>query len=353
MTDPATGQRSFFQALRVPFDLAGVALGAMALVLTHFGLSAAGWSFRLGVSGEDGPTGISVLTGGTLAEVLLGFAVAAFILLVFGVAMCRVAGMRIARDEGVPLADALGFALRGLPQSVGAVLFSAGSVAAVWGLVAAGGWLASLDGIGPFLGIVLLPLACLGTLILLLLAWGSVVGAPLVLPALAVERNGALDAVSRSYSYCFSRPALYAVHVLTVAFLGAVLYAVTGIAERMLVVEFTRFSGEGGSAASEAFRQGAQAAFSLALPPAGAAGAAMISLWWGWAMALVFHLCFLGWVVYYVFGGATAAYVALRRDVDGTEDEEIWLEGEQGDSFGAPEEPVPPSAAGASGGAAS
>jgi hypothetical protein len=341
MTDPSTGQRSFLQALRVPFDLAGVALGAAAVVTAKVALKAAGWQ----------PGGI--LSGGRgelvpppfepFAETAVGIAVLFLVVMIFGVALCRIAGMRIARDEGVPAGEALGFAVRSLPESLGAVAFSGGVALAVYYLVAGGGWVAAQEGWGPFAGIVILPLAFLGTLILLLLLWGSLLGFPLVLPAVAVERNGALDAASRAFSYASSRPALYFVYAFTVGAFAWLLWRATGLAEQ-LVLDTTAAFVEPSSAAARAFRSGASAAFALRLPEGAAAGSAAVAHWWGWALALVFHLSFTGWWVYYFFGGATAAYVALRRDVDGTEDEEIWIESEQGEEFGAPEEPEPASA---------
>ena len=39
----------------------------------------------------------------------------------------------------------------------------------------------------------------------------------------------------------------------------------------------------------------------------------------------------LGYVVSYILGGSTAIYFALRRDVDGTEDSEIYIEGADDD----------------------
>ena len=57
-------------------------------------------------------------------------------------------------------------------------------------------------------------------------------------------------------------------------------------------------------------------------------------LWWGIA----------GYVVYYILGGTTAIYFQLRRDVDGTEESEIYLEDGEEDEFdfSVGEPPAPP-----------
>jgi type IV secretory pathway VirB10-like protein len=56
-----------------------------------------------------------------------------------------------------------------------------------------------------------------------------------------------------------------------------------------------------------------------------------------WFFMLVLKIGVLGFVVSYIIGGSTAVYFALRRDVDGTEDSEIYIEGaEDEEDFGLP-----------------
>ena len=347
MTDPATGQRSFLQALKVPFDLRGVGLGAVAFLVLMLGAraiapNAGPWYFleRGGSAFERTLRGWSISRDEALGLLGLHLAVAA----VFGVACCRIAGMRLARDEGVAAGPALGFSIGNLGSTLGAYLFMFAAAALFYAANAAAGLLAGVPGVGPFTMWVLFPLVLLSSLVMFLLIFGSVLGLPLVLASLAVERNGALDAVSRAFSYVFSRPALFFAYGITIYLLAIVLSASALAIEGLAAWSFTHWfpDGESWAEVRRAVHAAGTAVIEIRGPEfGGVRGAAVAGGWAAWIFGMGFHLALMGWVVYYAFGGGAAAYFALRRDVDGTEDEEIWVEGEE-DRFGEPERPVPP-----------
>ena len=347
MTDPATGQRSFLQALKVPFDLKGVGAGALAYLalvwggrLLHEEFGPFTFLQRLGRDGF-GRGNAEFLQGWVGGHLLLKLGIAAL----FGVACCRIAAMRLARDEGVDLGAALGFSCSTLPSTLGAYLFMAAAIAFFFSCNALAGLASGIPGIGPILMIVLVPLVLLSTLILFLLVFGTALGLPLVLASLATERNGALDAVSRGFSYVFSRPALFFFYGATVWFLASLLAACAVGMEGLASASFTRWlpaDSENYDALRSAFDLAGTAAVTDHLPDfSRVGGVTIVGAWSAWFFGTLFHLCLMGYVVYYFFGGATAAYFALRRDVDGTEDEEIWVEGEDRDAFGEPEKPEP------------
>lgn len=347
MTEATTDRRSPLTALKVPFDLKGLALGAVIWVVLLYALryftaeSMAGSWFNLPWHG----TGWRNFWSWEMARdgvVLL--AVAALP----GLACCRIAAMRLARDEGVDLAGALGFAVRNLGATLGAYLFLAGALLLFSLCVMAGGWLSTV----PVVGVVIVPLAMLGTLLFYLLLVGTVFGLPLVLPGLATERNGALDAVSRSFSYAFGRPALWALYGLTVWFFTGLLLTVAQ-ALPGLMVDLLRSGMPLDPAATGpldpmargpaafALEAAARAATNFSAPDfAGVESAHLAFGWAAWIGLTLMGLILRGWAIYYLFGGMTAAYFALRHDVDGTEDEELWVEGESEEDLGPPEEPV-------------
>ncbi len=354
MTDPATGQTSFLQALKVPFDLKGVALGAMAFVaLVLVGREIGGawtpWSAAIDFLAN----GRTPAAGMEQAEFWKMAALHLVVAAVFGIACCRIAAVRIARDEGVDLSAALGFSIGNFGATFGAVLFLAAAGGFFYACNALAGLVSGIAGVGPFLMIVLFPLAVLSTLVLFLIVFGAAFGFPLTLASLAAERNGALDAVSRGFSYVFSRPALFFFYGLTVWFLAAVLMACALGMQGLLAWSFTHWFPEGGGShfeLREALDIALRSAQNLRLPEFGGGmmgigkveGAAALGGWVAWLCILGFHLALMGWVVYYAFGGATAAYFALRRDVDGTEEEEVWIDGEDAERFGEPERPAAP-----------
>ncbi len=353
MTDPATGQRSYLQALKVPFDLKGVAVGALAyLALVLVGR---------GIHGGFSPHGLvrDLMEGGKLQwprmgeavfwqSLALHLAVAA----VFGVACCRIAAVRIARDDGVDLSAALGFSVGNLGATAGAILFMAATMAFFYACNALAGLVSGIAGIGPILMIALFPLVLLSTVALFLTAFGAIVGFPLTLASLAVERNGALDAFSRAFSYVFSRPALFFFYAVTVWFLATLLLGCSIGMEGLAAWSFTHWFPAGSGSHADLARAVAEAARSvpaLDAPEFGGGiggmgrveGMAVLGGWVAWIGLMGLHLALMGWVVYYAFGGGTAAYFALRHDVDGTEEEEVWMEGEDQERFGEPEKPQP------------
>jgi hypothetical protein len=349
MTDPATGQRSFLQALRVPFDLKGVALGAAAWLV----LVLVGREIGAGPLPRDPATILELLGGGFAAgPIAKTFALHLAVAATLGVACCRIAAVRIARDEGVPLGEAVAFSIGNAGATLGAVLFLAAAAGFFLLCNALAGWAGGIAGIGPFLLLALFPLVLLSTLILFLVLYGAVFGLPLVLASLAVERNGALDAVSRAFSYVYSRPVLFFFYGLTVAFLAGILFLAAGTMQGLLGWSFTLAHPDGSGSHREvaaALARASAAVTDLRMPdfqggvfgPAAVEGAAVLAGWIAWIGLLGSRLLLMGWVVYYAFGGATAAYFALRRDVDGTEEEEIWTGEDGAEGFGAPEHPVP------------
>jgi hypothetical protein len=347
MTDPATGQRSFLQALKVPFDLKGVALGAVAfLILVLVGRELGGggggggsWGSLGDFQGTARPREFRFEAMFDWKQVLLHVAVAA----VFGVACCRIAALRLARDEGMGARAALGFSLGNIPATLGAILFLVASAGFFFACNALAGLLSGIPGVGAFLMIPLFPLVLLSTIILFLILFGAFLGFPLALASLAVERNGALDAVSRAFSYVFSRPALFFFYFLTVGFLSMVLHRCAYGMEGLLGWTFTNWfpDGAGGHAdLGRALAAATDAVQRTRMPDFGRVeGTAVLGGWIAWMGLTALHLALMGWVVYYAFGGATAAYFALRRDVDGTEEEELWIEGEDAERFGDPVKP--------------
>jgi len=128
----------------------------------------------------------------------------------FGGAIARIAAYEIAKDgERIETRKALEFARRKfwsffwapLICLIGFVFFAFCCYAG--GLV---GKLLDYAWVGSILVAVLLPLALLSGFIMTLILVGSTTGLPLFLPAVAAEGTDSFDAVSRGFSYVYSRP---------------------------------------------------------------------------------------------------------------------------------------------------
>ena len=224
--------RTYFKMPRVPFDFRALAL-AIAGYLVYMGggwvisrLATAnkvdlpgaflGWfvglfrGFPLGPElGEffDNIYGIS--GGANTLEIVVGgvwfFAVWSF----FGLAIRRIISLRIARDEGLSLREAVGFAFKNWVTMLLAPVIIGLAAGLFWLCNMLAGLLMSIPVLGAILSILLVPLTVLSTLLLLLIVVGGVFGFPLVGAAAAWERNGSLDAISRAFTYVFARPLQY------------------------------------------------------------------------------------------------------------------------------------------------
>jgi hypothetical protein len=292
--------------------------------------------YKVGYRVESGRPELSTL------EFVLALVWWFVILAVFGGAICRVVASRIARDEGVGVKEALAFSIKNLPSYVIAPIAVGLAILFFWACILLAGLVVSIPFIGPILSVILYPLTILAGLIIVLIGFGGVLGLLLMVSAVSTERNGALDAVSRAFSYIYSRPLQFFFSYFLIFLFAYIIFLVGNV-----FIGVTSSSFLSGIAADSGHLDIlAKNVGSNALTPdfsdAGFYGVAVAViwflhriLWWGIA----------GYVVYYVLGGTTALYFQLRRDVDGTEESEIYLEDGQEDEFDfAVSEPPSPEA---------
>ena len=144
------------------------------------------------------------------------FSVLAFLVIwaYFGGAISRIAAYEIAKDgERIETAKALQFASKKFWSFFWAPLICVIGFAFFFLCNFLGGLIGKVLDVIPYLGYIgaplvtlLLPLAILSGFIMTLIALGTVAGAPLFTPAVAAEGTDSFDAVSRGFSYVYSRP---------------------------------------------------------------------------------------------------------------------------------------------------
>lgn len=275
-----------------------------------------------------------------------------------GGALTRIAAVEFARRDRIPLGEAVRFAGRQFLALFAAPIFPIAVVAvitvAVW---LAGTVLVMIPWVGDMVGALTFPLALLAGLLMavLLLVYA---GWPIMYPAVSAEAGDAFDAISRSMSYMYQRPWHYVFY-----------WAVTlvyGILVLFFVVTFTSFfvyltgwalnlvwrpwwrAGEVDviralfvhAPESYGWRDmlvpglgsAAQVTEKMALVPRAAA----------WILGFWLHLVFLGMLgfAYCLFWSAsTVIYFLLRKAVDETDLDEVYLEEEQDELFPRPVTP--------------
>ena len=161
------------------------------------------------------------------------------------------------------------------------------------------------------------PLVLLGAVVLAILAIGVVAGWPLMVAAVGVERGDSFQAISTSFSYLYQRPLHYGFYALV-----ALLVAIPSLAVAGLFADATATLAMWATSLGMGHDRTADVLAGLpGAPPAAAWGAGAIAFW---NRGLETLLSSFGWGYFWAI--ATAAYLLLRQDVDGTELDEVVLD---------------------------
>jgi hypothetical protein len=253
------------------------------------------------------------------------------------------AALNFARDEGISPKAALDFSLRKYVGFLTAPLLPIGMIALVGILLLLGGVFMAIPFIGEVIGALALPLGLLGGFIIALVLIGFLAGGSLFYPTIAVEGSDSFDAMSRSYSYIFSKPWKALFYALIAFVYGALCYLFIRIFALLVLKStrtfisagtdmFTDRAGTGSVDASKLEAMWSNPTFEhLWRPPSPlgmqnfeAFGAWFITLW----VALVIA-ALVGFVISFFYSASTIIYFLLRRDVDATDLDDVYVEEEE------------------------
>jgi hypothetical protein len=257
--------------------------------------------------------------GGALAR--LGW----FVLVwsIFGTAIARHVALKLIGEEAPGLVGSSLYGARKWLSAFNAVAFVLLGIlalsipGALLGLLMRTEWGLALAG-------AVWPLVLAGAVVLAILAIGVVAGWPLMVGSVGVERGDSFQAISTAFSYLYQRPLHYAFYALV-----ALAVAIPALAAASLFADATS------TLALWAASFGMGHDRTAAVIEGMASGAADAP--WGlkaigfWTRGLESLLGSFGWG--YFWSIATAAYMLLRQDVDGTELDEVVID-EPGDNAG-------------------
>jgi hypothetical protein len=258
-----------------------------------------------------------------------------------GGAVTRMSAVRIAREEGVPLKKALGFSFRKWPSIVASPIIPFGVLVFLAILVALPtGLILMIPYAGEVLVGVFWGLTIVMGLLLALVFIGGVFSVGLQWPTIAAEGSDSFDAISRSISYISSRPWRYLFYTGFSAAYGCLTFLfvkfVTFVALWITHTAVGKFNwGEGD--VTKLDRLWEMPTLSNPWPQGGALLTAGAESWatylfqfWVW-IALGFMVAFL---ISFFFTSQTVIYFLLRKNVDATDMEEVYVEESE-------EEPLP------------
>ena len=259
-----------------------------------------------------------------LVNTIIGLGIWAFV----GGAVTRMAAVRIAREENLPLKRALAFSCRKWPSIVSSPLIPFGVLV----LVAVGvGLVTGLALMIPYVGEVvvslLFGLTLMMGLVMALIFVGGAFSVGLQWPTIAAEGSDAFDAISRSVAYISSRPWRYLFYTV----FGAVYGCLTFIFVKFVAFLTLRLTHE----AVSTFTWNDKLSRIWAVPtmanPWPEGGAEMFRAEaFGSVVIAIFVWIVLGFMVSYLisffFSSQTVIYFLLRKIVDATDMEEVYVE---------------------------
>ena len=266
---------------------------------------------------------------------------------VFAGTITRLAALEYARGEKTGLKDSLSFVMKKfwsyfwspLTPILGVLFFIACNVV--------GGLLGKIEFAGEIAVAVGFPLAILSGFLIVFLGIVGIIGFILMFPAISSEGSDAFDAISRAYSYVLSRPLHFLSLFITIIICGTILTFVVGYGA-CLVMQTSYFTvGLGmGEKLNEiiAFIAGLSGAGDAitSLNPISMRIAALLFM-----LYIVLIKITVGSIIIAFAGSAsTIAYLILRKDVDGTEMDDVYTEENDEDAVAeetvlqAPEDPV-------------
>lgn len=250
------------------------------------------WALLTSTSFGDAAYAMTRLVGGLL------------IWAIFGGAIARLTALQFSGDHPVSLLGSVRYSFRHLVASIGGPLLPISGILALWCLVFIGGWIGQIPTIGPIVAGVFWGLTLLFALVATLLFVGVCFSWPIMICATAVEGTDSFDALSRGFSYVFSRP-VYLVWMVALSFvIGSIAVAIVFHVEAMTIFLARQFFASSGAEIA---------------PLAGFGGT--LESFWERASSIIaqsYGICF-GWTA------ATVMYFLLRLNVDAMSIESIYI----------------------------
>jgi len=269
------------------------------------------------------------------------------IIALFGGAVARIAAVQVARDEQVALPQALRFSWRKLPSFFGAPILPVFTALLLGVALSLGGLLVYIPAAGPIVVALGLFLALAVGVLLSMIAIGGLFGWPLMYPTIAVEASDAFDATSRSYSYVVGAPWRLLFYWLVTIVLGAISYLFVKLFVFVALVMSRFFVGWGvlGDARSRweliwpapRFDQLTYIPVWDLLQGPERVAATLVCIW------VYLLITVLGaFALSYFISASTIIYYLLRRQVDVTEMDEVFIDAEEDEVLASAAEAIAP-----------
>lgn len=284
------------------------------------------FSPRLGLSNLLGIFLASVATVDWAEYVVLVVLVMGFLAIwsIIGGSITRSAALEFARDEKIGFKESLSFASKKfwsyfwspLTPALGVLFFSACNIL--------GGLLGQVKYVGEIAVAIGFPLAILSGFLIIFIGIIGIIGFFLMFPAISAEGSDAFDAMSRAYSYVISKPKHFISLFLGIIICGTI-FAVLISLVACLVMQISFYTvGFGMGQKFESIREVISGG-NATMASLGLLSMKFTALMLMIYMALV-KVAVGSLVVVFAGSASTIAYFLLRKDVDGTDINDVYIE---------------------------
>ena len=268
---------------------------------------------------------------------------------IFGGAISRIAAVHVARDEKISVRHAVSFSVSKVLSFICAPIIPVLIILIVGVIIAAAASiLLHIPYIGPPIAAAFFFLALLGGFIITLVLLGTLGGFNLMYPTIAVEGSDSFDAISRSFSYVFARPWRMLFYTLISVIYGGVCYLFVRFFVWMVLAVtwffMTWFLGPHGQPAkyfpmmwpqpTDPLRTLTYTPVYESLKGSETFAAGLMSLYVYLVIGLVG-----AFAISFYFSANTLIYYLMRREVDATDLDDVYVE-EMDDEI--PETEAPP-----------
>jgi len=250
-------------------------------------------------------------------------------------ALCRITALQFARDEKPSLSEALGYSTRRFVSFFAAPLAPLGIILFLGVLILILGLLTNIPWAGELILAVFNVLALIAGALIAFFLIGTVAGFNLMFPAVAFDGADCFDAISRAFSYVYSRPWRMGFYTCVAAIYGGACYLFVRFFAFVLLWSSHRFLQLGIWADNSSKQVNKLAAIwpepsfmNLFGTTSGASlnWSESIAAFLIYLLVLVVIGLVIAFIISFYFSANTVIYALMRNRVDNTDLEEIYSE---------------------------
>ncbi len=264
------------------------------------------------------------------------FVIILAVMSVAGGAICRIAALQFARGEKPGLTEALRFSAKKFTSFFTTPLAPVGIIIFIGVFVFLLGLVGNIPRVGELIIGIFVFLALIAGALITVVLIGTVAGFNLMFPAVACDGSDCFDAISRSFSYIYSKPWQMGFYTAVAAVYGAICYMfVRFFAFLLLLVThlLLQFSILGDNSKLTAIWTGPS--FWNLIGPLSLTG----TNWTQSIAAFLVHLCLLAviglvvsFMISFYFSANTIIYALMRNRVDNTALDDVYTLADEGKS---------------------